>query len=337
MINFWFLISFIFVCPIFAQQSDFSHIDFTQADRNALSCKNEKLNNLPQLINKLTDGLPTEAERFRAIYLWVCTNISNDYSLYLKNERKRRKYKNDSLKLSHWNSQLNKVIFHKLLKNKKTICTGYAYLVKKLADLANLNSEIINGYGRTSTTNIDELNSPNHSWVAIELNGKWYLCDPTWASGIQNASTLQFTFQYNDGYFLSNPELFAVNHFPVEKRWFLLEGNTPTYNAFLEAPVIYGKAYENLMAITSPKKMHQTITKHDKVSFTFLLQKPIAQKEISLLIDNGHKTRKTKPTSTSIKGHTLTLEHKFNSNGFYDVHVYFGEDLISTYTVKVEH
>lgn len=337
MINFWFLITFIFVCPIFSQQSDFSHIDFSKADRNVLSCKNEKLNDLPKLIDKLTDGLSTEAERFRAIYLWVCTNISNDYNLFLKNEHKRSRFKNDSLKLSHWNSQFNKIIYRKLLKNKKTICTGYAYLVNKLADLANLNSEIINGYGRTSTTNIDELKTPNHSWIAIELNGKWYLCDPTWASGLQNVRTSQFTFQYNDGYFLSEPELFAVNHFPVEEKWFLLEGNTSTFNDFLEAPVIYGKAYENLLALTSPKKMHQTIAKHDKVIFAFVLQKPIAQKEISLLIDNGRQTIKTKPTSTLIKGLSLTLEHQFNSAGFYDVHVYFGEDLISTYTVKVKH
>jgi transglutaminase/protease-like cytokinesis protein 3 len=334
--NLWFLIVFIFVRPIFAQQSDFSHINFSKADGNALSCKNEKLNNLPQLVDKLTVGLPTEAERFRAIYLWVCTNISNDYSLFLKNERKRRRFEKDSLKLSHWNSQFNKTIFRELVNNKKTICTGYAYLVKKLANLANLNCEIIHGYGRTSTTNIDELITPNHSWIAVELNGKWYLCDPTWASGLQNASTFQFTFQYNDGYFLSEPELFAVNHFPIENKWFLLEGNTITFKAFLKAPVIYGKAYENLLAISSPKKMLQTILKNEKANFEFVLQKLIAQKEISLLIDNGHHIKKTKPTSTSIKGNSLTIEQLFNSNGFYDIHVYFGEDLISTFTVRVK-
>jgi transglutaminase/protease-like cytokinesis protein 3 len=333
--NLWFLIAFIFVCQIFAQQSDFSHINFSQADRNALSCKNDELNNLPQLINKLTEGLPTEAERFRAIYFWVCTNISNDYYLYLKNEHKRRRFSKDSLKLSDWNFEFNKIIFHNLLENKKTICTGYAYLVKKLANMANLNCEIIDGYGRTSTTDIDNLNTPNHSWVAIELNGKWYLCDPTWASGLQNASTFQFTFQYNDGFFLSEPKLFAVNHFPVEKKWSLLEGNTSTFNDFLEAPVIYSKTYEYLLALNSPKKMHQTIAKHGIATFEFDLKKPVAQNEISLLIDNGHRTKRTNPTSTSINGHSLTLEHQFNSNGFYDVHVYFGDDLIATYTVKV--
>jgi hypothetical protein len=334
--SYWLLLVFIFVNPIFAQQSDFNQIDFSKADRNALSCKNENLNNLPQLIDKLTDGLPTEAERFRAIYMWVCTNISNDYHLFLKNERKRSRFEKDSLKLIHWNSQFNKIIFRKLLKNKKTICTGYAYLVKKLADLANLNCEIINGYGRTSTIDIDKLKTPNHSWISVELNGKWYLCDPTWASGIQNPSTLQFTFKYNDGYFFSEPELFAINHFPIENKWFLLEGNTPTFNAFLEAPIIYGKGYEKLLALTSPKKMHQTIAKHDKVTFAFVIQKQIAPKEISLLIDNGNHTKKTKPNSTLIKGHSLTLDYQFNTYGFYDVHVYFGEDLISTYTVSVE-
>ncbi|GGG40317.1 transglutaminase domain-containing protein [Bizionia arctica] len=332
--NLWFLIVFLFVFKVYPQQSDFSHIDFSKADRNVLACKNENLNNLPQLVDKLTAGLPTDVERFKAIYLWVCTNISNDYNLFLRNERKRNKFQNDSLKLSNWNSQFNKTIFRELLKNKKTICTGYAYLVKKMAGLANLNCEVVHGYGRTSTTNIDKLEAPNHSWNAIELNGKWYLCDPTWASGLQNAETFEFNFQYNEGFFLSEPELFAINHFPIEEKWFL--ENTTTFDAFLEAPVIYGKAYKNLLAHTTPKKMHQSITKHDKLTFEYVLLKPVTQKEIHLLIDNGHHSKKVKPTSYLLKGSSLTLEHQFNSKGFYDVHVYFGEDLISTYTVMVK-
>ncbi|TYA53093.1 transglutaminase domain-containing protein [Formosa maritima] len=335
--NLWYIIAFIFVCQTFAQQSDFSHIDFSKADSNALACKDEKLNKLPKLVYKLTSGLPTEVERFRAIYMWVCTNISNDYNLYLKNERKRNKFYNDSLKLNAWNTRFNKIIFHKLLEEKKTICTGYAYLVKKLSDLANIKCEIVHGYGRTSTTNIEKLKSPNHSWNAVELNGKWYLCDPTWASGFQNAETLEFTFQYNDGFFLSEPELFAVNHFLVENKWIFLEGNTNTFETFLESPIIYGKAYKYLLAHTAPKKMHHSITKHDKVTFEFVLQKPIEQKDISFLIDNGHHIKKTNPTNTLIEDLSLTIDYQFNSIGFYDVHLYFGDDLISTYTVKVKN
>ncbi|WP_299338848.1 transglutaminase domain-containing protein [uncultured Psychroserpens sp.] len=328
---------FIFAFQSNAQISDFEYINFRKADSIALACKDEGLDNLSQLSQKLTSGLTTDAERFRAIYKWVCTNIANDYSLYLKNNRKRYKFNNDSEKLEAWNELIKKKIFYKLRKDKRTICTGYAYLIKELSNLANLNCEIVHGYGKTSTTNLERLDAPNHSWNAIELDGKWYLCDPTWASGIPNSETNEFKFYYNDGYFLTNPQLFAINHFPVNNKWMLLEeALAPSFETFLAAPIIYGKAYKNLTIHSEPKEMHNTIEKHDILTFKYQLQKAVAKEDISLLIDNGFSNRKIKPTSTHIENTSLTLEHQFDNNGFYDVHLYIGDDLISTYTVKVK-
>ncbi|WP_299273205.1 transglutaminase domain-containing protein [uncultured Psychroserpens sp.] len=331
-----YVLLFIVAWPSYAQLSDFDHINFRKADSTAMACKDEGLYNLPQLTQKLTSHLDTDVERFRAIYLWVCTNIANDYSLYLKNKRKRYKFKNDSLKLSAWNDRFKKVIFRKLLKQKRTICTGYAYIVQELAKLANLDCEIVHGFGRTSMTDIERLNTPNHSWNAIQLNGKWYLCDPTWASGIPNPETNVFKFQYNDGMFLTNPQLFAVNHFPLDLKWTLLEGEQPSFEDFLAAPVIYGKAYTNLTEHVTPKKMHHIIQKNDTVLFKYQLHQDVDPDKIRFLIDNGYNNKKIKPTSTLIDEKSLTLEHLFDTTGFYDVHLYIGDDLISTYTVKVK-
>ena len=129
---------FIFVFQATAQISDFSTITFEKADKVALEYKNERLTNLPELSHKLTSGLTTDIEKFRAIYMWVCSNVANDYKLYSKNMRKRHRFKNDSVKLKEWNDKFKKVVFRKLLKDNKTICTGYAYLVKELANLANI-------------------------------------------------------------------------------------------------------------------------------------------------------------------------------------------------------
>jgi len=144
-----------------AQVSDFNPISFKKADSIALSYNEARLTNLPELAYKLTANLSTDIERFRAIYRWVCANIANDYGLYLKNNRKRQQFKNDSLKLEAWNTKFRQQLFKKLLKKKQTICTGYAYLVKALADLANIKCEIVHGYGRVSTTNIETLTIPN--------------------------------------------------------------------------------------------------------------------------------------------------------------------------------
>ena len=325
-----------FVSQSYAQQSDFNHIDFKKADSIALACKEDGLTNLPLLTKKLTAHLETDVEKFRAIYMWVCGNIENDYSLYLQFERKNKRYKNDSLKYATWQTHFKKTIFKTLVEDQKTICTGYAYLVKKLANLAGLECELIHGFGRTSTTDISKLDTPNHSWNAIKLNNKWYLCDPTWASGKQDAETFRFTFQYNDGYFLAEPKLFAVNHFPVDIKWLLLNADAPTFTEFLNAPVIYGKAYNNLKLHSMPKALHNTIKKHETVVFEYELLKSIDCQAVKLVINNGQHNKTIRPNSTTLTNPSLILEHEFTSTGFYDVHVLIGDDLISTYTFEVK-
>lgn len=320
-----------------AQISDFEHIDFKKADSIAQSLHGEDLNNLSQLSYKLTSNLNTDVERFRAIYKWVCSNIKNDYGLYLRNNGQRQRFKDDSLKFADWNSTFRKKLFNKLRKKKRTICTGYAYLVKELATFANIECEMVQGYGRVSTTDIEKLTLPNHSWNAIKLEGKWYLCDPTWASGIPNPKTNRFTFQYNDGFFLPEPELFAVNHFPVEEKWWLFDGKYPTFTDFLAAPVLYGKAYEKLQVLEAPKAMHHNIKTLDSVEFKFQLKTLTNSAEIKLIIDSGVNQWKIKPTVVKINDKSLTIVHLFKKTGFYDVHLYIEEALVATYTVEVKH
>ena len=332
----WYILPFIVVFQSYAQLSDFGTVNFYKADSIALANKHEGLSNLPQLAHKLTASLNTDVEKFRAIYLWVCTNIANDYTLYLKNSRKRRQLQHNSKKLEAWNARVTKEIFRKLLKREKTICTGYAYIIKELSELANLDCKIINGYGRTSTTDIEKLNAPNHSWNAILLNDKWYLCDPTWASGIPSPKTNAFVFQYNNGYFLTNPELFAINHFPTDPKWFLLENKTPNFETFINAPIIYSKAYTNLELHETPKTMHHVISKHNTVDFKYTLLKPITDKDITLVIDDGYNSKTIHPKNIMINTLALAFNHQFNSTGFYDVHFYIKKNLIATYTFKVE-
>jgi len=215
------ILLFTFVWQLHAQRSDFETISFKKADNIATLLKGKELNNLPLLANKLTSKLDTDAERFRAIYFWVCHNIKNDYDLMMINERKRRKYKNDTPQLNSWNKTFKKKVFSKLLKQKKTLCSGYSYLVKELATLAGLECEIVDGYGKVSAS-FKSLRIPNHSWNAIKLNDKWYLCDATWSSGFIDETYL-FKYNYNDAYFLMEPEEFAKSHRPLDSEWLLFK------------------------------------------------------------------------------------------------------------------
>ncbi|WP_420571883.1 transglutaminase domain-containing protein [Kordia sp.] len=327
---------FIFVFQSNAQIADFDTVNFDKADKIALEYKDERLTNLPELAHKLTTELSTDAERFRAIFKWVCSNVANDYHLYSKNKRKRQRYKNDSLRLKDWNDNFNKVVFKKLLKDRKTICTGYAYLIKELANLAAIDCEIVHGFARTSTMNIKNLDTPNHSWNSVKLNGKWYLCDPTWASGIPNPSSAQFQFQFNDGFFLSDPHIFSVNHFPIDKKWFLLGEKTPSFETFLEAPIIYGQAYAYFNSHNMPKKLENVVYKNEPVVFKYQLQKEIAEEDVIFVIETSFKEKKVKPQLVTIKDQLLTIDYKFQTTGYYDVHLYIKKNLIATYTFEVK-
>ncbi|MBO3115681.1 hypothetical protein J4050_02925 [Winogradskyella sp. DF17] len=318
-----------------AQISDFKAIDFSKADARALRLKGENLNNLPDLSKRLTDGLYTEAERFRAIYKWVCENVSNDYNLYFKNKARRENYKGDSLKLEQWNTKFRKILFKKLLRDKRTICTGYAYLVKELASLADISCVVVQGYGRVSSTEIDNLSLPNHSWNAVKLNGKWYLCDPTWAAGIPDPETNAFSFQYNDGFFLAEPRLFAFNHYPIDSKWWLLTDGIPDFDTFLRSPIIYGNAYRNLEMLNGPLKMHHSIKRNETIAIELQLNKALEDRKIGFVIDSGSSQWEAKPYAITYDNKSLEVEHQFNSRGFYDVHLYLDKDLIATYTVEV--
>lgn len=331
-----YLIVLFAVWQVNAQRSDFKHIDFRKADSIALSYGNETLHNLPDLAHKLTTNLDTEVEQFRAIYYWVCHNISNDYSWYLKNKRKRERFKDQQEKLTAWNEESRAKLIHNMLDKKRTICTGYAYLVKKLATLAKLDCEIVDGYGRTSMIDVTKLDAPNHSWNAIKLNGKWYLCDPTWASGIPNPETQKFMFYYNDGFFLANPKLFAINHFPAEPKWLLLEQEAPTFQEFLDAPVFYGKAYTNLNGHEAPKKMHHDVRKYETITFKYELADSVDDEDITFEIDDGYRNKKIRPKTTQQEDASLTVQYQFEAVGFYDVHLFIGKDRISTYTFNVK-
>ncbi|MEQ6124714.1 transglutaminase domain-containing protein [Pseudotenacibaculum sp. MALMAid0570] len=328
------LLIVLWILPTHSQQSDFKNINFSKADNIAQNYRKSKLKKLNKLTLLLTQNLNSDIEKFRAIYMWVTHNIASDHKLYKKNKRKRKKFANDSIALEEWNSKLKKEVFKKLIRRKKTICTGYAYLIKEMCEIAGIEARIIHGIGKTTELTEEDFKYPNHSWNAVKINGKWYLCDPTWASGISYPEQGRFDFDYNNGYFLSNPDLFVMTHYPLDPKWILLDKNVPSFNDFINAPILYGDAYKSLSKHILPKEMHHEIQKNDVITFQYLLKKGINPKKIKFIIVNG-VSELTKTPNTIRKGNSLSLQLPFKNRGFYDVHLYFDNQLIATYTVRV--
>ncbi|AXT56451.1 hypothetical protein D1815_12015 [Aquimarina sp. AD1] len=315
-----------------AQVSDFKHIDFTRADNIAKLHKGASLENLPLLAHELTNSLPTEVEKFRAIYVWVCQNIKGDNTQFTKVNKKRKKLRQDSISFMRWNHKYKKTAFKKLLKRKKTMCTGYAYLIKELCHLSNITAEIVDGYGRSVESNIKTLEMANHSWNAVLLNNKWYLCDATWSSGYLNEYNV-FVRAYNDGYFLTAPPLFGKNHFPIKQKWLLTENITAI--SFVNAPLVYGETFENNITPIYPQNMDLSINKDQEVIFSFKSNKIVSDKNIALVYYIGIEERTLEIYNKEKSDDIQSFKHTFKNKGIYDTHLKINGDIVATYTINV--
>lgn len=317
-----------------AQLSDFGEVDFHRADSIAALYEGESLENLPLLTHRLTSVLPSQLEQFRAIYTWVCINIYNDYGNYVRNRNKREKFQNDSKALAEWNAKFRSEVFQKLLNKQKTVCTGYAYLVREMATLAGINCKIIDGYGRTANVNIGEPAIPNHSWNAVQLNNRWYLCDPTWSSGYIEYPSFTNVHQYNDVYFLPDPELFVMNHFPLDSTWDLLD-HSLSLTEFLHAPFIYKQTINHQMIPLEPKAMEVTVEKNGELILVFQAPGSINVDDIHLELWAGSNDHTAIPDIRRTAEGLLEVRHQFNRRIKYDVHLKLGEEYIATYKIKV--
>ena len=327
------------LCVIFfshtsAQKSDFKTVDFQKADSVASYYKGHDLTNLPVLSYKLSSPLTTDVEKFRAIHSWVSNNIANDVEDYRINKKKREKFHDDPAALQEWNEKFREKVFAKLLKEKKTICTGYAYLIAELSGMAGISAQIIDGYGRTVTTSLEGKPIPNHSWNAVKLEGKWYLCDATWSSGGISLEKREFMPGYNDGYFLAEPGLFALNHYPVDTAWLLTDPKI-SFEDFMNSPLVYKYAFSNQIKPVQPTGMNIRLSQGKPVEFVFELGNAAVADQISIEINRGNYVKVMEPILEKV-GQRYNFSFQPGLKGKFDLHVKVGEEYVISYNVEAK-
>ena len=300
-------------------QHAFTEIDYRKADSIAYALSGHGLHDLPALSAKLTNGLNTEVEKFRAIFTWVSVNITNDRELYVMNKRNREKHSGNAKALDAWNREMSARTMKKLIEQRRTVCTGYAYLVRKLAMHAGIQCEIIHGYGRTVESNIGGEGILNHSWNAVRLNNKWHLCDPTWASGAYDREKREVVNKYESSYFLAAPELFVLNHYPVDSSWIMLN-QKPTLREFLDGPIIYVNAFRLDIHPQSPTTMHVPVKKGETVLFSFNGPEGL-EKELRIMVGQKETRAQVKTTSAGSKRSYYSMAYTFPIRGKYNVHI----------------
>lgn len=315
---------------LFAQLADLP-FHYRQGDSVAALYPHHSLSDLRLLAHKLTASLTDSVAKFRAIYTWVCTNIQNDYHNFIINKTKREKLADQAVKLHLWNKKFSKQVIRTLLSNHKTICTGYAYLIRELSLHAGLPCEIINGYGRTAHSNIGGKGVANHSWNAIHLNGKWFLCDATWSSGVVDSHGGNFIRKYTDVYFLLKPKLFAQNHYPLDTVWLLLE-ERPTLQNFLSAPLAYSAFFKYSIEKIYPETFSLEVQKNTSHTFSFRVLADIFP---SIEFQVSKNNSLLKAFTAKHDNGMVYFKYDFTSRGVYVLHILFNKEIMLSYQVRV--
>ena len=326
-----FIITLFVTTSVHGQLSDFNETDFKKADSIAELYPRHPLQDLKVLSDKLTRPLSTDVEKFRAIFKWVCLNVESDYALFVENKNMRRKLRGE--KLTAWEKKFSVRVFNIMTAQHRTICTGYAYLVKELAFHAELNCRIVDGYSRHARTNIGGSGVVNHSWNAVELQGKWYLCDPTWSSGTIEGERQTFVKKFENAYFLSEPRLFARNHYPLDSQWIRTKVK-PSLQAFLDAPLVYSTSFRYGVEPLAPTSFSIDVSRGGVVFFQFTKDSGMEFSNVALYVEN-FKTNDAFTKQEKGCGTSYSVEHKFFQKGKYAVHIVVDGSHVLSYDVRV--
>ncbi|MBN2105489.1 hypothetical protein JW835_15730 [bacterium] len=176
---------------------------YEKIDRHALDTPPGVENSIESLAEYLTRPCQNDREKIRAIFRWITANITYDTQAYFVGAPQRQS--------------------ENILEDRTAVCDGFSTLIERLGKTAGLNIEKISGYAKGVRYQIGDRFSDNfnHAWNAVRIGGHWELIDATWGAGYIDESG-QFIREFDDYFFLTDPEDLIYTHFPEEIRWQLL-------------------------------------------------------------------------------------------------------------------
>ena len=286
-----------------------------------------------QLAAKLTEGLINEKDKVRAIFLWVTDNI--DYRTRTSFAGKSiNRYKKQAAAENISMNTLDEQVAEIVLRDKQAVCDGYSRLFKTLCSHAGVKSEVITGYARGYSSSSKNYFISNHSWNAVYLDSTWQLLDVTWASGYLNYRN-EYVRRLDDSYYLVKPEQFIKDHFPDDFNWALVN-EVPTLKEFSNTPFkpkgfLLSKidSYFPGQGIIEAR-IGETITVELRSNLHPLKSPP--NYSIDYLQLSEKSVALTKP---SIKGNKLTYNFRVNQPGVEWLHIYYNEEEVMRYRLKV--
>ncbi|KAL3866306.1 hypothetical protein ACJMK2_043613 [Sinanodonta woodiana] len=214
---------------------------FKHIDKRAREVPQEFLKSYDALIHYLTDGLDTDLERLRSIYMWMGTHPASEQDY--------------SIGDIHANTPLG------FMKRMETANWHFSSFFARLCWEARIPCEIVTGVAKGSTYEVGmektQLKTKRNSWNSVYVAGGWRLVFPFWSfTAVAGASKGNLTLVedagqavrkeevasdgyqiiwLNDYYFLTNPVEFIHVAFPDDEKWQLIS-QPWTFEQFADIP-----------------------------------------------------------------------------------------------------
>lgn len=303
-----------------------------------------------QLAVQLTKNLSSEKEKVTAIFKWITNNIA--YRVrparlpIIGNYSRRFAQSLNETPDTGALKPLNERVSITVIKNREAICEGYARLFTTLCDFAGLRSEIVAGYASNTTNKPTPKFGVNHYWNAVMIDSEWHLLDATWASGYITHGGEEFVREYDDNYFLSNPEQFIKDHYPDDIRWTLLP-DTKVPPEFKFSPFMQKSFYKYSITSFSPRKGVIEAAVGDTIRLELSTANPERDKVISpdMLVDSTIFSESSswvflRPAAAhagAIASNTHQYILPVTKPGIEWVYLLYNEDMVLRYKVNIRH
>ncbi|KAL5004473.1 hypothetical protein ScPMuIL_017929 [Solemya velum] len=170
-----------------------------QIDEHALNAPDNAGKNLIALAKYLGTPFQTDLEKVRAIYRWITNNMSYDEAAFV-------------------NKANNSTDTDTVLKMKRGSADAFSTLFAALCKEMNIPVEVIRGHAKgfhfDAENPFTEKTKPEHIWNAVFVESEWRFVDCTWGCGYADDSG-KFQRKFEEFWFLTDPEKFINDHFPI--------------------------------------------------------------------------------------------------------------------------
>lgn len=184
--------------------------NYSYVDNKMASIPVSATTNTSGIADYINANFTAQDEKIRAVYIWTASNIAYDVA----NMNEPNNLDSPEVKIVN------------TLRTRKGVCIHYAEVFKEIANKVGVKTFIVGGY----TKQFETVANISHAWNVSQIDGKWFLFDPTWGAGSVDGK--KFIKKLNNTYFKRAPDRMIVNHMPFDYLWQLL--NEPlTNNEFI--------------------------------------------------------------------------------------------------------